>query len=55
LWFNVIGFETRIDIVDVKSSAVHFYVERTESGYGEDGQKITFLKEVLNVGGGFDW
>ena len=39
----------------MKSSAVHFYVERTENSYGEDGQKITFLKEVLNVGGGFDW
>ena len=55
MWFYVIGFETRIGIVDVKSSAVHFNVERTENSYGEDGQKITFLKEVLNVGGGFDW
>jgi len=53
--FYVIGFETRIGTVDVKSSAVHFYVERTEDGYGKDGQKITFLKEVFNVGGGFDW
>ena len=39
----------------MKSSAVYFYVERTEDGYGEDDQKITFLKEVFNVGGGFDW
>ena len=39
----------------MKSSAVYFYVERSEEGYGEDGQKITFLKEVFNVGGGFDW
>ncbi len=39
----------------MKSSAVYFYVERAEDGYGEDDQKITFLKEVINVGGGFDW
>lgn len=39
----------------MKSSAVYFYVERTDNGYGEENQKITFLKEVFNVGGGFDW
>jgi len=30
-------------------------VERREDDYGELDQKITFLKQVLNVGGGFDW
>ncbi len=49
--------ETRIGVVDVKSSTVHFYVKRGgEDGYGpKEDQKITFTQKVLNNGGGFDW
>ncbi len=50
-------FETRIGVVDVKSSTVHFYVNRGgEDGYGpKEGQKITFNQKFLNIGGFFDW
>ena len=47
--------------MNVKSSAVHFQVERKDEGDGYEGEtksdirKIKFLQEVLNAGGGFDW
>lgn len=50
-----LGFETRIGIVDVKTSLVHFHVFRREDGTSRIGKKIEFLTEFLNVGGGFDW
>ena len=46
--------ETRIGIVDVKSSLVQFNVETV--GFPQiTGQKIAFSKQTLNVGNGFDW
>ena len=51
------GFETRIGIVDVKSSQVQFSVEITDLNHGYSGrnEKIKFRKQVLNIGGGYDW
>ena len=45
---------TRIGVVDVKSSPVQFSVEITDD-YGDEGEKIKFKKQVLNIGDGFDW
>ena len=49
--------ETRIGVVDVKSSPVHFNVKRQDNfgGYGEEDSRITFSNKLLNVGDGFDW
>jgi len=48
--------ETRIGIVDVKSSLVQFNVETTGYLVGlHPEQKIQFKKQTLNVGNGFDW
>jgi len=49
------GFETRIGIVDVKSSLVQFFVDRNVGDYGQRNQRIQFDNLVLNVGGGFNW
>ena len=48
--------ETKIGIVDVKSSLVQFNV-LTEGGYNRvnAGQRIRFEKQTVNVGNGFDW
>jgi C1q domain len=44
------GIETSVGVVDVKSSPVYFYVQRT-SNYVTNGT-IPFQTERLNVGGG---
>ncbi len=49
------GFETRIGVVNIKSSSVHFSVELKEDFYGNKNEKIKFKKQVLNIGNGFDW
>ena len=50
-------FETRIGVMDVKSSPVYFHVEGIkENNFNEGGRlKVTFRKQILNVGRGFDW
>jgi len=48
--------ETRIGVVDVKSSLVHFHVERSTGNYeGEGLKKIPFERQLLNLGNGFNW
>jgi len=47
--------ETRIGVVDVKSSLVHFHVERS-TGYQSGGLiKVPFERQLLNLGNGFYW
>ena len=46
--------ETRIGIIDVKSSYVQFGVQSYDYN-AKEGQKITFNVEDLNVGNGFKW
>ena len=41
-------------VVDIKSSLVHFSVEMKEDFYGNNGEKIKFKKQVVNIGNGFD-
>lgn len=51
-------YETRIGVIDVKSSPVQFSVEiqAIQHGfYGNKNEKVQFQKQVLNIGGGFDW
>jgi len=50
--------ETRIGVVDVKSSLVHFHVERfgPNACYESGGLiKIPFERQILNLGNGFNW
>jgi len=51
----VLLIATELGSVDVKSASVQFYVERTGDWGGNNGQKLEFGKETLNVGNGFDW
>jgi len=47
--------ETRIGVVDVKSSLIHFHVERS-TGYESRGLiKVPFERQILNLGNGFNW
>jgi len=49
--------ETKIGVVDVKSSSVHFYVKRDGEFSNDNGRYklIQFTDQVLNEGDGFDW
>jgi len=48
--------ETRIGVVDVKSSLVHFHVERSIGNYESGGLiPVPFDKQLLNLGNGFNW
>lgn len=47
--------ESRIGIVDVKSSLVQFDVRFLGAHHGFRGDKINFFIQNLNVGNGFDW
>ena len=47
--------ETRIGIVDVKSSPVQFHVEAVGRCGSKEHNKIEFNRQILNIGEGFDW
>ncbi len=47
--FYIVGFETRQGFIDVKSSSVHFYVQRSTS-FSTLNTPIPFEVERLNVG-----
>jgi len=47
--------ETRIGVVDVKSSLVHFHVDRATHYESGGLVKIPFERKILNLGNGFDW
>ena len=44
------GFESRLGVVDVKTSPVQFYVQRKDSYWTEKGSVIPWQIEVLNIG-----
>lgn len=50
IFFELADFETRLGFLDVKTSPVHFFVQRQKT-FEENGAIIPFDMEQLNMGG----